>query len=439
MRARYTFYLGQSFPDCGRDGPAIYAYLRRAELGHWDEEVFESLLNAGLLMARQGAPTEAALALFERATATVPGRVEALDAAARVCRERGAHALGLAAAERGLGLPRPDSGLFLRPWVYETGLLDEYAVNAYWTGRDADCLVACAILLARPDLEADMRRRVVANRDFALRRLGAHGFPWLGGLAGGVPRVAVVTPYGGQSPETLRRCIDSVGRQTLAADHILVPEGSPQAWLDAANVRHLALGPEGAGGGGAARAVGGLLAASAGYAAIAFLDAGCWFDDDHVERCLTAAVAVGLDRCGGVAATRRFRRPDLSTMPLRDEDPAAFIDASCYLFLPAGFGLIARWALIPAALAPVGDRLFFLGVRASGLVTGRPRSGASVNAVAAYAVAYEALGEAPPADARTLPDHAGHRAWVEALPPEAVATLRAQLGIDVRDLYERSG
>ncbi|MCJ2077094.1 hypothetical protein MKK68_15785 [Methylobacterium sp. E-016] len=175
----------------------------------------------------------------------------------------------------------------------------------------------------------------------------------------------------------------------------MVPEGPPQGWLDPAGVRHLALGPGGAGGAGPARAVGGLLAASAGYAAIGFLDAECWYDDDHVERCLTAALAVGLDRCGGVSAARRFRRPDLSAMPLRDEDPAAFVDASCYLFLPAGFGLIGRWALIPTALAPVGDRLFFLGARASGLVTGRTRC-ASVNAVAAYAVAYAALGEVPP-------------------------------------------
>lgn len=125
-------------------------------------------------------------------------------------------------------------------------------------------------------------------------------------------------------------------------------------------------------------------------------------------------------------------------MPLRDEDPAAFVDAGCYLFVPAGFGLVGRWALIPTALAPVGDRLFFLGARASGLVSGRT-SCASVNAVAAYAVAYTALGEVPPAAARALPDHAAHRAWVEALPPEVVESLHEQLGVNVRDLYPRDG
>lgn len=434
LRARYTFYLAQSYRDCGQAGAALENYLRRADLGHWEQEVFESLLNAGCILAQQGAPIESVLPVLERATAAVPERAEGLHAAARICRERGAHALGLAAAERGLGLPRPEAGLFLRPWVYETGLLDEYAVNAYWTGRDIDCLVACAILLARPDLDADMRGRVSANRDFALRRLGAQASLWLDRLADGAPRIAVVTSYRGQSPETLRRCIDSVRRQTVAADHILVPEERPQDWLDAAGVRHLALGPGGAGGDGAARALGGLMAASAGYAAIGFLDAACWYDDDHLERCLTAALALGFDRCGGVAASRRFHRPDLSVMPLRDEDPAAFIDASCYLLLPAGFGLIGRWALMPAALAPVADRLFFLGVRAGDLVLGRTRC-ATVNCLATYAVAYAALGEAPPANARALPDHAGHRAWIEALAPDAIETIRRQIGVDVRDLY----
>lgn len=152
-----------------------------------------------------------------------------------------------------------------------------------------------------------------------------------------------------------------------------------------------------------------------------------------MERCLTAALAVGLDRCGGVSAARRFRRPDLSAMLLRDEDPAAFVDAVCYLFLPAGFGLVGRWALIPTALAPVGDRLFFLGARASGLVSGWT-SCASVNAVA-----NTGLGEVPPADARALPDHAAHRAWVVALPPQAVESLHEQLGVNVRDLSPRGG
>lgn len=44
--ARYTFYLAQSYRDCGETEKALAAYLSRAELGFWLEEVFISLYMA---------------------------------------------------------------------------------------------------------------------------------------------------------------------------------------------------------------------------------------------------------------------------------------------------------------------------------------------------------------------------------------------------------
>ena len=438
LRARYTFYLAQSLRDSGQFGRAIEAYLARAELGFWDQEVFESLLNAGKLMAREGAPTEAVLAVLDRASATVPERVEALHAAALICLQRGEWALGLAAAERGLGRPRPEAGLFLQPWIYAIGLLDEFAVNAYWAGRDMDCLVACALLLSREDLDAATRERVRANRDYADERLRARASLWTGTLKDRAPRIAVVTAYHSESPEMLRRCLASVAGQTVAVDHILIAEGPPRERLEeelSAGVADLIrLGGTGAAGGRAAWAAGGLLAAARGYTAIGFLDAGCWYDPDHIENCLAAALRVGFERCGMVTASRRLRRPDLTVMPLPEEDADSFVDASGYLFLPVAFPLLGHWALTPPPLAEIDDRLFLLGARASGLARGRTRS-ATLNRVATYAAAYQALGEAPPPGVRDKPDHAGFRAWIEALPPEAVATLRRQIGADPRDLY----
>ena len=434
LRARYTFYLGQSHRDAGRRRPAIDAYLRRATLGYWDEEVFESLLNAGTLMAAEGEPTEAVLAVLDRATATVPERAEALHAAARTCRERGEYGRCVAAAVRGLGMPLPETGLFLQPWVYETGLLDEYAVGTYWLGRDIDCLVACSLVLSRPGLDAGTRERVGRNRDFAFEHLAAQSSLWLGALTDRAPRVAVVTPYGRESPETLRRSIESVRRQTVRADHILVADGAPQDWIDGAVSRHVRLDRTSADAGNTPRAIGALLAASAGYAAIGFLTPGCWYDDDHVERCLTAALAVGLDACGIVAAARRFRRLDLSEMPLVDEEAGAFVDANCTFVLPRSFGLLASWALMPGAIDEVGDRVFSGLAGEAGHLTARTRR-ATVNVVNPYAAAYRALGETPPEGARDLPDHAGYRAWIEALPEAGIDTVRRQIGLDLRDLY----
>ena len=45
--ARYTFYLAQSYRDSGRHQESLDAYLKRAEMGYWQEEVYFSLLEAG--------------------------------------------------------------------------------------------------------------------------------------------------------------------------------------------------------------------------------------------------------------------------------------------------------------------------------------------------------------------------------------------------------
>ena len=40
-------------------------------------------------------------------------------------------------------------------------------------------------------------------------------------------RYAVITPYHREDRVMLKRCIDSVARQTVAADHFLVADGFP--------------------------------------------------------------------------------------------------------------------------------------------------------------------------------------------------------------------
>ncbi len=49
MRSRYTFYLAQSWRDCGEKERALAAYLDRAGQGFWDEEIYVSLYQAAQL------------------------------------------------------------------------------------------------------------------------------------------------------------------------------------------------------------------------------------------------------------------------------------------------------------------------------------------------------------------------------------------------------
>ena len=171
MRSRYQFYLAQSYRDCGEKEKALQAYLQRAELGFWIEEVFVSLYAAAKLKESLGHSVEQVIATFQRASEVAPSRAEALHAASRLCRENKKFAEGYEYARRGLAIPLPPDGLFVAPWVYDYGLLDEFAVNAYWTERYQDCLEACHRLLREGKLPQNMHDRVKKNAEFATERL----------------------------------------------------------------------------------------------------------------------------------------------------------------------------------------------------------------------------------------------------------------------------
>ena len=172
MRSRYQFYLAQSYRDCGEKEKALQAYLQRAELGFWIEEVFMSLYSAAKLQESLGQPFDQVIATYLRAADAVPGRAEALHGASRYCRISGRFREGYDIARRaGLFGEMPD-GLFVEPWIYEYGLLDEFAVNAYWAGEYRECLDACERILREGKCPEGQRARVEANAAFARQKLG---------------------------------------------------------------------------------------------------------------------------------------------------------------------------------------------------------------------------------------------------------------------------
>jgi FkbM family methyltransferase len=171
LRSRYTFYLARSYENAGEKELALKAFLRRATLGHWTEEIFMSLHSAGHLEEQLGRPVEEVIARFMWASKVAPTRAEALHAASRVCRENKRFAEGYDYARRGLAIPSPADGLFVVPWIYDYGLLDEFAVNACGSEHYEDCLEACARLLREGKIPAEMRERVENNAHFAREQL----------------------------------------------------------------------------------------------------------------------------------------------------------------------------------------------------------------------------------------------------------------------------
>jgi Glycosyl transferase family 2 len=169
--ARYTFYLAQSYRDCGESEKALAAYLRRAELGFWDQEVFISLYMAGQLQERLREAPEVSLSLYDQASQVCPFRAEARYRASRLCRLRNEFARGYAIAKPAVAFVPPPDGLFVETWIYDYGLLDELAVNAYWAGHYRDCLDAVLRALASGRIPSNEQQRFIANARFALAKL----------------------------------------------------------------------------------------------------------------------------------------------------------------------------------------------------------------------------------------------------------------------------
>jgi glycosyltransferase involved in cell wall biosynthesis len=243
--------------------------------------------------------------------------------------------------------------------------------------------------------------------------------------------VAIVTPYYKEDRRLLERCLDSVRRQTVPSDHLLVSDGHPQPWLDDAGVRHLKLDRAHGDWGNTPRGIGAQLAIAEGYEAVAFLDADNWFDHDHVETCLRAAASLTGDRadCDYVVAQRRMVRPDLSVMDGAEEP--GHVDTSCFFFLPGAFFMVPYWNLMPRQFAAMGDRVFNRHIAARGLAAARTDK-VTVNYLNLYASTYLARGEIPPAGAKPNADPGPAFAWFAGLTPRMKLVVERLMGLKMR-------
>jgi glycosyltransferase involved in cell wall biosynthesis len=169
--ARYKFYLAQSYRDAGQPEKALTLYLERAQLGGWNEEIFQSLYNAGQLKESLGYPEDEIIGAYLRAYEHSPGRVESLHELVRYCYTNGKPALGYLIGKQAIKIPMPLRGLFVQAWIYEYGMLDEFASAAYWSGHYRDCLEACLRLLADAKIPADQRARIRTNANCAREKL----------------------------------------------------------------------------------------------------------------------------------------------------------------------------------------------------------------------------------------------------------------------------
>ncbi|MGW1890539.1 glycosyltransferase [Streptomyces sp. NPDC002004] len=170
-RSRAVYHLARTMHALGDSRRAVELYERRAAMGGWPEEIYCSLLQAGVLRAADD-DWPGAMDAFLRAWEARPQRLEAcyeLTARLRrMGRHHAAHAILSAVVDRAA----PDDLLYVQPWVYRWGLLHEYSVTSYWTGSPDASLAACERLLTLQDLPDAYRSRTLAHRAFVLQRTG---------------------------------------------------------------------------------------------------------------------------------------------------------------------------------------------------------------------------------------------------------------------------
>jgi hypothetical protein len=227
-------------------------------------------------------------------------------------------------------------------------------------------------------------------------------------------RYTVITPYYREDRTLLERCIRSVHGQSVKADHILIADGYPQAWIDNESVRHLKLDRPHNDFGNTPRGIGALLAVAEEYDGICLLDADNWFDADHVEVCLESAARTngGVEQCDYIIARRTFRRPDETIMPITEA--REHVDTSCLFFLRGSFAVISRWATMPKAMSPICDRFFFRMLRTlpfRHVMTPKP----TVNYHCTWQALYLALNETPPEGAKPNVDSGIIQTWLDSL------------------------
>jgi glycosyltransferase involved in cell wall biosynthesis len=172
MSSRYTFYLAQSYRDCGAATLALAAYLRRAQMGGWVEEVYYSLLSAARLKEALQYQEADIIQTYMAAHETLPERLEAVHGAIRYCRLQGkfhqAYILGKYAHQQA----ETEVGLFLEKWVYAYGIQDELAIAAYWVGHYQESFELCLTILQQAKIPSHMRQRIRDNAGFAIEKLG---------------------------------------------------------------------------------------------------------------------------------------------------------------------------------------------------------------------------------------------------------------------------
>jgi glycosyltransferase involved in cell wall biosynthesis len=230
-------------------------------------------------------------------------------------------------------------------------------------------------------------------------------------------RVAVVTPYYQEALDVLWKCHESVLGQTYPCTHFLVADGSPHTTVRNWSAEHIVLSRPHRDNGNTPRGVGSFSAMNQGFDAIAYLDADNWFYPGHIEAMVKLHLHTEAMVC---TATRTIHRIDGSMMYTDhfESDGRTHVDTSCLFLTRSGFGIVPLWAMMPAQLGPLCDRVVWHAIIARGFSHAHNPE-PTVAFRTQYQVHYRNIGEPPPPGTKSNAESTGQAAcWWQSQPAE---------------------
>lgn len=164
MISRYTFYLAQSYRDCGEKAKAMHWYNERAKLGGWDQEIYISLYKVAKLKEELEYPQDDIVQSYLRAHEVCPFRIEALHSAINFCRRNNRNQQAFMLASFARTIPVNKTGLFVETWIWDYGIDDEYSISSYWAGHYKEGVEVTEKLLKK--IPESQKSRVLKNLEY---------------------------------------------------------------------------------------------------------------------------------------------------------------------------------------------------------------------------------------------------------------------------------
>jgi tetratricopeptide (TPR) repeat protein len=166
LKARYQFYLGQSYRDAGLYDRSIDAYQARVDLGGWPEEVYISLYMIGKMKHALGKLDSEVIDAFMKAWEYRPVRLEAAYNLIRFLASKKRYFYAFTIASMCIRMQPCDDILFVESDVWNWKITDEYSILAYYTGNIKEAFVACRSITKLPEFdefESTEKERILKN------------------------------------------------------------------------------------------------------------------------------------------------------------------------------------------------------------------------------------------------------------------------------------